>query len=99
MHLAGVHGEDITEAQRDNKKYMNMERLEGAADDSSIAGWLYSCQGLQTKMRKILDTTPKWLRCSIISARSTHKNTISSFHFPHNGRGPQVIVVCGLLSV
>ena len=86
MHLAGVHGEDITEAQRDNKKYINMERLEGAADDSSIAGWLYSCQGLQTKMRKILDTTPKWLRCSIISTRSTHKNTISSFHLTAEGR-------------
>lgn len=39
------------------KKYMNMKHLEVTAEEASITGWLHSCQGLQTKVRKILDTT------------------------------------------
>ena len=34
-----------------------MKHLEVTAEDASITGWLHSCQGLQTKVRKILDTT------------------------------------------
>ena len=48
-HVAG--------SQWGNKKYMNMKHLEAAIEDASIAGRLHSCQSLQTKVRKNLDTT------------------------------------------
>lgn len=36
---------------------MNMKHMEAAVGDASIAGWLHLQQSLQTKVRKILDTT------------------------------------------
>ena len=36
-----------------------MKHLEAAIEDASIAGWLHSCQSLQTKVRKNLDTTAR----------------------------------------
>ena len=47
----------VASTQWGNKKYMNMKHLEAALEDASIAGWLLSCQSLQTILRKILDTT------------------------------------------
>ena len=48
-HVAGT--------QWGNKKYMDMKHLEAVLEDTSIAGRLHLCQGLQTKARKTVDTT------------------------------------------
>ena len=56
-HVAGT--------QWGNKKYMNMKHLEATLEDTSIAGCLHSCQSLQTKVRKNVDTTGWVENCTI----------------------------------
>lgn len=55
--LVGARLRHVAGTQWGNKKYMNMKHLEAALEDASIAGRLLSHQSLQTKVRKILDTT------------------------------------------
>lgn len=61
LHLMLVYARlsHVAGTQWGNKKYMNMEHLKVALEDSFIAVWLYSVQGLQTILRKILETTWK----------------------------------------
>ena len=51
----------VVGTQWGNKKYINMKHLEAAVEDTSITDLLLSCQGLQTNLRKIFDTTPNLL--------------------------------------
>ena len=47
----------VVGTQWGNKKYMNMKYLEVTLEDTSIAGCFHSCQGLQTNLRKTVDST------------------------------------------
>lgn len=42
-----------------NKKYMNMKHLEAAAEEASIAGWIYSYQSGKPKCKKLLTLPDK----------------------------------------
>lgn len=54
---AWLHHEADT--QWDNKKYINMNHLDTAIEDSFIAACLHSFQSLQTNLRKALDPLTK----------------------------------------